>query len=183
MTTKSGPARSLRLLLALPALALLSVISAAAAKPGKGEMRELKREEKTDGKDSRAGAAEARALERLREKLSVADDQEWQVISERVLKVEEMRRTLWTSANTPRGAAALSDRPKRSGSSSQQEQDALRSALRDNLPDAEIKSRLARAHEVFQRNEARLAQAQGELRAVLTVRQEAIAVMAGLLPP
>jgi hypothetical protein len=32
-------------------------------------------------------------------------------------------------------------------------------------------------------NEARLAKAQAELRAVLTVRQEAVAVLAGLLPP
>ena len=33
------------------------------------------------------------------------------------------------------------------------------------------------------KTEARLQQAQVELRAVLTIRQEAIAVLAGLLPP
>ena len=43
--------------------------------------------------------------------------------------------------------------------------------------------RLARVHEIYLRKEADLRKAQGELRAVLTIRQEAIAVMAGLLPP
>lgn len=55
--------------------------------------------------------------------------------------------------------------------------------MKDKLPDAEIKSRLDRAHEVQQQKEAQLARAQADLRAVLTVRQEAVAVLAGLLPP
>jgi hypothetical protein len=55
--------------------------------------------------------------------------------------------------------------------------------LTSKLPDAEIKARLARVHEVYVQDGARLAKAQEELRAVLTIRQEAVAVMAGLLPP
>jgi hypothetical protein len=59
---------------------------------------------------------------------------------------------------------------------------ALASALRDKLPDAEIKSRLDRLRDQRKESEAKLARAQEELRAVLTMRQEAMAVMAGMLP-
>jgi hypothetical protein len=59
---------------------------------------------------------------------------------------------------------------------------ALGEAIRDKLPDAEIKSRLDRVREVRKASEAKLAKAQDELRAVLSVRQEAVAVMFGLLP-
>ncbi len=86
-----------------------------------------------------------------------------------------------TSTGTcPGPAPGIRSRP---GGSAHPEQDALRSAVGDKLPDAEIKVRLARAHEVFQQNEALLLKVQTELRAILTVRQEAVAVMAGLLPP
>jgi hypothetical protein len=57
------------------------------------------------------------------------------------------------------------------------------SVFRDGLPDAELRLRLARAHELQREREARLARARAELRAVLTVRQEAVAVLAGLLEP
>ena len=45
-----------------------------------------------------------------------------------------------------------------------------------------MKSRLERLREVRKQNEAKVAKAQEELRAVLSVRQEAVAVMFGLLP-
>jgi adenosyl cobinamide kinase/adenosyl cobinamide phosphate guanylyltransferase len=76
-----------------------------------------------------------------------------------------------------------SKKSSRSGPSAHPEQEALRLAVKDKLPDAEIKARLDRAHEVQQQKEAQLARAQADLRAVLTVRQEAVAVLAGLLPP
>jgi N-formylglutamate amidohydrolase len=79
----------------------------------------------------------------------------------------------------------LPDKPKRKtgGVSANPELDALRSAVGDQFPDAEIKARLARAHDAYLQRVAQLTQAQADLRAVLTVRQEAVAVMAGLLPP
>ena len=70
----------------------------------------------------------------------------------------------------------------RSGRTANPESDSLRQAIMDKLPDAEIKSRLTRLRESRKNNEEKLARAQEELRAVLSVRQEAIAVMAGLLP-
>ena len=103
---------------------------------------------------------------------------------ERMTTIDEIRRTLWTSSASARGPLPGTEKNKRnSGASGNPERDALRSAVSDNLPDAEIKSRLALAHEIHRRNEARLAQAQANLRAILSIRQEAVAVMAGILPP
>ena len=81
----------------------------------------------------------------------------------------------------PGGPGGGGNRPTR-GPSGNPEQDALRAAITDKLPDAEIKSRLDRLREVRKQNEAKLTRAQEELRAVLSVRQEAVAVMFGLLP-
>jgi hypothetical protein len=50
------------------------------------------------------------------------------------------------------------------------------------MPDAEIKLRLDRVRETRKANEAKLSKAQEDLRAVLSVRQEAVAVVFGLLP-
>ena len=183
---------------------VLSAVGAVAGyaqeKPGKQNARALKREatgddpgvkpkKRDDNSDSgrtkaNPADAQARVLDRLREKLDVTDDTEWALIVERMTTIDEIRRTLWTSSSSSRGPLPGTEKNKRkSGSSGNPERDALRSAVSDNLPDAEIKSRLARAHEIHRRNEARLAQAQANLRAVLSIRQEAVVVMAGILPP
>ena len=146
--------------------------------PVKG--KQGRRDEPAETKSGRAAEVDARNLAKLRERLEVPDDAEWNIILERIRKVEEMRRLVWAGTSGGRGAPASAEKGKRS---SVPEQNALRSAVTDKLPDAEIKLRLARAHEVHQHNEAKLFQAQSELRSVLTVRQEAVAVMAGLLPP
>ena len=183
---------------------VLSAVGAVAGyaqeKPGKENARALKREttgddsgvkpkKRDDNSDSgrtkaNPADAQARVLDRLRDKLDVTDDTEWALIVERMTTIDEIRRTLWTSSSSSRGPLPGTEKNKRkSGSSGNPERDALRSAVSDNLPDAEIKSRLARAHEIHRRNEARLAQAQANLRAVLSIRQEAVVVMAGILPP
>ncbi len=155
--------------------ALLLAPAAAApdnpAKPGKPD-REEKRELKLAGGDQPArdaGAESARGLARLREAMRVADDAEWAVISARIAAVQA-------------AGAGPKDKAKPAGPE-RTAQDALRTAVRDGLPDAELRLRLARAHELHREREARLARARAELRAVLTVRQEAVAVLAGLLEP
>jgi hypothetical protein len=182
----------------LPALVAAGLLVASAAREvhaAKAEMRELKRDKTLDAggdkrdkdRDPKGGKprpeeATARALERLRENLEVTDEAEWAIISARVTAVADARSSLGKAGGGP-GQPLKAKPGTRSGSSTHPEQDALRYAVRDKLPDAEVKARLARAHEVHQQNEARLAKAQAELRAVLTVRQEAVAVLAGLLPP
>lgn len=128
----------------------------------------------------------------LREQFDVSDDAEWKLISDRITAVTELRRnTLLTGGGGfggPRGGpggpggapGAGGGRGGRGGPSP--EQDALRQAITDKLPEAEIKSRLERVREVRKANEEKLTKAQEELRAILSVRQEAVAVMAGLLP-
>lgn len=142
-------------------------------------------------------------LTQLRERLEVTDDEEWKVISDRIAKVNELRRNApgggggigafmgrggpggpggGPGGGAPGGGGDTSGRgrgPRTGGSS---EMTALASALRDKLPDAEVKSRLDRVRELRKENELKLTKAQEELRVVLSVRQEAIAVMFGLLP-
>lgn len=156
---------------------------------------------------------QARMLTALRERLEVTDDEEWKVISDRVAKVIELRRTT-LGAGGPmmfggfggrggppgggqggapggqggqggpgggdgRGRGGFGGRGGPGGSA---ELAALSSAVRDKLPDAEVKSRLERLRQSRKDSEAKLSKAQEELRAVLSVRQEAVAVVFGLLP-
>ena len=135
-------------------------------------------------------AMQERMMSALREQFAVTDDAEWGLISERILKVSEIRRSApgggFGRGGMPGGGGGGTggggNRPQRQGATASPEVDALRSAVADKLPDAEIKSRLTRLREARKDNEAKLAKAQEDLRAVLTMRQEAIAVMAGLLP-
>jgi hypothetical protein len=135
------------------------------------------------GPKARADEAAARNLEKLRDQLAVEDDAEWAVILERINRVNESRSGLWKGGAGGKPAPIASKKGDRSSRSANPEQDSLRYAVRDNLPDAEVKARLARARLLNEQAEARLLQAQSDLRAVLTIRQEAIVVLAGLLPP
>jgi hypothetical protein len=154
------------LLVSLLALTTSVLAQEKPPKPGKpdpeekAQTRELKRS--GGEKPARAAGAEAeRSLTRLREALRVTDDAEWKVISARIAAVQAT-------------GAGPKDKAKPAGADR---------TVRDGLPDAELRLRLARAHQLQQEREARLARARAELRAVLTVRQEAVAVLAGLLEP
>lgn len=119
---------------------------------------------------------QARMLTALRTQMDVTDDAEWALISERLQKVVDMRRNqLVASFAGGRGGAG------RFGGQADPEADALRAAITDKLPDAEIKSRLGHLRDARKQNEAKIEQAREDLRAVLSVRQEAVLVMAGLL--
>ena len=133
---------------------------------------------------------QARMMTALRERLEVPDDEEWKIISERISKVAELRRSAGGGLGGFPGFAGRGQPPggdsKGSGRGTRApgnpELAALQSAIRDKLPEAEIKSRLDRVRETRKQNEAKLSKAQEELRAVLSVRQEAVAVVFGLLP-
>ena len=133
-------------------------------------------------------------MTRLREQFAVTDDAEWKLITDRITAVTELRRAAGggfaglagafgggRGGQAGQGGGQGGGRAGR-GAVANPEQDALRQAVTDKLPDAEIKSRLARLREVRKANEEKLTKAQEDLRAVLDVRQEAVAVMAGLLP-
>src|SRR5665213_1675385 len=61
------------------------------------------------------------------------------------------------------------------------ESQALQKAIEDKAPAAQLKTLIAKLQAVRKQKLAELAKAQEDLRAVLTTRQEAIAIMGGLL--
>jgi hypothetical protein len=143
--------------------------------PADGRMRGQGRRGNFDPEEMRA-----RISQRLREQLEVTDDAEWQLIMERITKVTELRRGV--AGGGLMFARGGNGGDRQGGGAGNAEQSALQQAVKDKLPDAEIKARMVRLRESRKQNEAKLAQAQEELRAVLSVRQEAIAVLYGMLP-
>ena len=155
--------------------------------------------DQTDGGDRRNMSPQdmqARMLAGLKERFEVTDDEEWKVISDRLAKVMELRRSTgggfggFGGRGGPGGGTQGGDNTRGTRGTrgtggpggGSPEVTALSSALRDKLPDAEIKSRLERVREMRKENEAKLSKAQEDLRTVLSVRQEATAVVFGLLP-
>jgi hypothetical protein len=190
----SGP----RLLSAIALIATVYVGSSSlfAQAPTDGQTRR-RGGDQTDGSDRRNMTPQdmqARMLAGLKERFEVTDDEEWKVISDRLAKVMELRRNTagggfggfggrgGPGGGTPGGDSTRGTRGSRGTGGGSPEVAALSSALRDKLPDAEIKSRLERVREMRKENEAKLSKAQEELRTVLSVRQEATAVVFGLLP-
>lgn len=144
-----------------------------------------------DDAGRRGGSPEdmqARLLSSMRERLEVPDDEEWKIISERLGKVMELRRSAAGGAfgafagRGPQGGGTDNRGGRGTRPGGNAEMTALQLAIRDKLPDAEIKSRLDRVREMRKENEAKLSKAQEDLRAVLSIRQEAVAVVFGLLP-
>lgn len=129
-----------------------------------------------------------RMMANLREQFDVPDDTEWKTIADRITAVTELRRTAgggfggFAAFRGGQGGGGGGGRPGRGGAAANPEAEALRQAITDKLPDAEIKSRLSHLREVRKANEEKLSKAQEDLRGILSVRQEAVAVMAGLLP-
>jgi Spy/CpxP family protein refolding chaperone len=140
----------------------------------------------------------ARMSAALKEQFGVTSDDEWNLIMERINKVNELRRSTMMGGmglrvlmgtmggfGGPGGQNAQGGRSNRQGdfgAASNPEAEALQTAVTDKAPDAEIKARLEHLREVRKTNETNLAKAQEDLRAVLSVRQEAVAVLVGLLP-
>jgi hypothetical protein len=139
--------------------------------------------------------ARQRMMERYKEQLGVTDDAEWKLISDRIEKVTTARREVGfgggfggfgrggrggPGGGGPGGDQAAAGRRAFGGEPSP-EAEALRKAIEAKAPTDELKSKLAKLREARKVKEANLETAQEELRKVLSVRQEASAVLAGLL--
>jgi len=142
-----------------------------------------------------------RMMERMREQFDVKDDAEWKLIEERITKVMEAQRATRSFAGMggfggrrggggPGGPAGGGDqggpgggRGGRGGFGGEPNPDveALQKAIDDKAPADQIKAKLAKVREDRKAADAKLEAAQDELKKVLSVRQEAVAVMAGLL--
>ena len=140
--------------------------------------------------------ARQRMMERYKEQLGVTDDAEWKLISERIEKVTTARREVGFGGGGgfgrggrggpggpgggPGGDQAAAARRAFGGEPSP-EAEALQKAIDAKAPADELKAKLAKLREARKAKEAKLETAQEELRKVLSVRQEAAAVLAGLL--
>jgi hypothetical protein len=127
-------------------------------------------------------------MDALKTQFGVTDDAQWAAISPLVQNVMDLRRATQAGGGfggfggrqRGQGGGGGGGGGPRGGAPSPEVEN-LRQALTDNMPDAEIKVRLDHLREVRKQNEAKLEKARADLLAVLTPRQEAIAVMVGLL--
>jgi hypothetical protein len=121
-----------------------------------------------------------RMLDQMRKSLDVTNDDEWTVIQPLVQKVMDARREVGGGMGFPGpGGPGGRGRPGASASSEQQE---LQKTVDDSAPIPQIKDALAKYHAARKIKQAKLEAAQASLKNVLSVRQEAEAVLLGLLP-
>jgi hypothetical protein len=144
----------------------------------------------------------ARMMERVREQLEVKDDAEWKIISERAEKVMAARRDAGGGGmggmfgRPPGGGrreggggggggnAGGGERRRGGGMFGEpsQEQKDLQEAIESKAPADQVKAKLEKYRAYKKAKEAELAKSQEQLKEVLNARQEAAAVLAGLLP-
>ncbi len=137
-----------------------------------------------------------RMAERIRERLEVKNDDEWKILQARIEKVTQARREVGFGGGFGGGAFGRRGGPGGGGPADNNQQrrgpggfgaepspeaEALQKALEGKASNDEIKAKLASLREARKVKEANLEKAQEELRKVLTVRQEAEALLMGLL--
>jgi hypothetical protein len=143
-----------------------------------------------------------RMMTRIREQMDVKDDADWKPISDRVSKVMEARREVGgggmgmmfrrTGGGGGGGDQASADNNgggrRRGGPGGpggfgepSPEAAALEKALESKASNDEVKAKLNAYRESQKAKREKLQKAQDDLRKVLTMRQEAAAVMLGLL--
>jgi len=139
-----------------------------------------------------------RMMERYKERLEVTNDDEWKIISDRIEKVMTAQRDAriggfggFGGAGGRRGGGggdnAQADnggRRNRGGMFAGEpnpDAEALQKAIDSKASADELKTKMAKLRDSLKDKEAKLTKAQDELRKVLSVRQEAIAMSMGLL--
>jgi hypothetical protein len=124
-----------------------------------------------------------RMLENVRDRLAFTNDTDWAAVQPLVQKVLDARRDVGFPGMgmMRRGGGGGGDNAQGGRRGSSPEAEALQKAIDDNAPPAQVKSLLEKYRAARKDKEARLTQAQEELRKVLTARQEAQAALLGLL--
>lgn len=129
-----------------------------------------------------------------REQMDVTNDTEWALIEERITAVTKARTAMMADgggmmggmrggfgggggAGGPGGGGGFA----RMFGKPSPESTALQDAVNNNAPAAQIKTLMTKFEEVRKQKQAALAKAQEDLRSVLTTRQEAVALLGGLL--
>ncbi|MDB6056333.1 MAG: hypothetical protein JWO95_177 [Verrucomicrobiales bacterium] len=144
-----------------------------------------------------------RMITRLREQMDVKDDAEWKAIEGQISKVMDARRDTMASEFGGFGGGSRGPRPgstdansSSTSSSSDQgssrrrssffgepapETEALRKAVDDKASSDEIQAKLSAMRKANKAKQQKLEKAQADLKAILSPRQEAVAVLNGLL--
>lgn len=160
----------------------------------------------TSAQDFDPAQMRQRMMERVREQLEITSDDEWKIVSERAEKVMTARRDAGGmgggmmfgrgpggpgGGGRREGAAGGGggqgggggERRRGGGMFGEQSQEAkdLQAALEAKAPADEIKAKLAKYRAFKKAKEAELAKAQEALKEVLNARQEATAVLYGIL--
>jgi len=134
-------------------------------------------------------AFQQRMMDTIRERLAFTNDTDWAAVQPLIQKEFDARRDVGFGG---RGFGGMGRRGGNNnnnaqggrggfGGQSSPEADALQKTLDDNAPTAQVKAALDKYRASRTAKEAKLAQAQEDLRKVLTSRQEAQAVLLGLL--
>lgn len=130
--------------------------------------------------------------QRVRDLMKVKDDAEWKIIDERITKVWDARREVGFGGGSgmrmlfrpPGGDNQNSDQGnrRRFGPEPSAEEQALETAInKANASKDELKAAMEKVREAKKDKESKLAAAQEELKKVLTVPQEAVALALGLV--
>jgi hypothetical protein len=139
-----------------------------------------------------------RIMDNLRQQLAITNDAEWTVIEERLSKVSQMRTESTLSTSMGLLGGMRSNATGRGGgmggmggmgglaglmglASSDPALESLQQSVDNNAPKAQLKQALEELREKRKQKQADLAKAQDDLRSILTTRQEAILVLAGML--
>ncbi len=134
-----------------------------------------------------------RMMDNIRERLDVKNDDEWKAIQPLVEKVMEARRDAGPMGMGPMmgrggrrgGNNGDPNAPRRPrgpfGGQPLPEAEALQQALDSSASKDEIKTKLTALRNALQEKEAKLVAAQEDLKKVLTTKQEASAVLMGLV--
>lgn len=127
-----------------------------------------------------------RMMDNIREQMQVKDDAEWKLISERVTKVMEARRDVGFGGGgrmfrRPGGDDRGGDRGRRFGPEPSAEEQALEKAIDSKATKEELKSAMAKYREARKAKEDKLKAAQDDLKKILNVQQEAVALQMGLV--
>jgi hypothetical protein len=128
-----------------------------------------------------------RMMDNVKERLGFTNDTDWSAVQPLVQKVFDARRDataggfgrMFGRRGGPGGGG--SGGQANAGSTGNPEADALQQAIDSNAPAAQIKTLLDKYRTAAKANEAKLEQAQADLQKVLSQKQEAEAVLLGLL--
>ena len=133
-----------------------------------------------------------RMMENVREQMAVKDDAEWKILEERIQKVSDAQREIGFGSGMrrmfrrPGGDTQNNDqggnrRRGGFGGEPSAEEQALDKAIDSKVSKDELKSAMTKYRASKKEKEAKLAQAQEELKKVLSVQQEAAALAMGLV--